>query len=220
MPSRPKTTAELYAFYFEKVKPLYAAVQNQNKLPNEVLFEIHAAFDHLARIHILEFGESEADCVDKAFSHLKRACLDIFKLKTKETLDKFNELKKIDTSVLDNGEYDRNVRALIHKIKLGSEKARCFEGKYKSIPGDLRSSEAFDLWEPVLADCAEFEQKFYLHPNLEWAKRRDFLLTFTRIFLWIVGTALGTAVISIPLTLLFEEKWRQWLSWLGLGSNP
>ena len=78
----PKTLAELFDFYFDEVKVLYAAVQAENTLPAEVLFEINAAFDHLARHW--RHKEGEADAVAKTFGHLKRACLDIFKIRARD----------------------------------------------------------------------------------------------------------------------------------------
>jgi hypothetical protein len=46
-----------------------------------LLFEIHAAFDHLKRLYIDDATEDE--CCRKAMSHLKRGALDAFKLKLK-----------------------------------------------------------------------------------------------------------------------------------------
>jgi len=42
----------LYELYNSIVKPVYAEIEARaNKLPGELLFEIHAAFDHLSRIY-------------------------------------------------------------------------------------------------------------------------------------------------------------------------
>jgi hypothetical protein len=219
MGPRPKTAGELYAFYFEKVKPLYAAVQSRNELPSEVLFEIHAAFDHLSRIHNAEFGETEENCVDKAYSHLKRSCLDIFKIFLKETIDNYNELKKLDTSILDNGEFDRSMRALIHKIQTTAQNARCIEGRYTGSRGDLRVSEAFDVWEPVFVDCVEFEKKFYLHPNLEWARKKGFRITLWQFLISLLAAALVSAFLETPLSDFMKWCWRSVAALLGLKSD-
>lgn len=48
-PKEPSNIAELFAFYHDYVKVLYSAVQTENALPQEVLFELNAAFDHLSR---------------------------------------------------------------------------------------------------------------------------------------------------------------------------
>ena len=168
MPSKPQTFQELFKFYHEYVKLLYSSVQAGGTLPLEVLFELNAALDHISRHWA--YQESEAAAVDKAYSHLKRSCLDIFKLKVKDANDQFSELRLIDTSVLDNGEFDRSLIALHHKIKTGATDARRMEGESKN--DDDSSIRAFDLWEPVYRDCIQMETKFYNHPNLLWAKKK------------------------------------------------
>lgn len=62
---------EVFSFYNDFVKPLYSEIEAENNdLPVELLFEIHAAFDHLKRYYIGE--EKEEICCSKAISHLKR----------------------------------------------------------------------------------------------------------------------------------------------------
>lgn len=165
----PKTFRELFAFYNDYVKLLYSNVEAQNKLPDETLFEINAAFDHLSRHHI--YNESEKSVVEKAFSHLKRSCLDIFKLKVKKALDQYEELKKLDLSYLDNGQYEGKLTALIHEIKSGAIDARHKEGDARY--DDEHDVKAFDRWQPVFHNATRLEQEFYLHPRLEWAKRKN-----------------------------------------------
>ena len=76
------TEQDVYKFYNEKVKIIYSEIEARNNvLPIELLFEIHSAFDHLKRIHV--DGESAEEQAGKAYSHLKRGCLDAFKLKLK-----------------------------------------------------------------------------------------------------------------------------------------
>ena len=74
------TELDVYDFYNEKVKIIYSEIEARNNvLPIELLFEIHSAFDHLKRIHV--DGEAADEQAGKAYSHLKRGCLDAFKLK-------------------------------------------------------------------------------------------------------------------------------------------
>jgi hypothetical protein len=143
-------------------------VQAGGTLPTEVLFELNAALDHVSRHWA--YQEDEAAVVEKAYSHLKRSCLDIFKLKVKDAHDQFSELRKIDTSVLDNGEFDRSLIALYHQIKIKATDARRLEGQSKDdSDSDIK---AFALWEPVFNDCIRFEREFYGHPKLPWAKKK------------------------------------------------
>src|SRR5690242_4609010 len=104
MANKPKTFPDLFKFYHEYVKLLYSSVQTRNALPVETLFELNAALDHISRHWA--YNESEAEVVDKALSHLKRSCLDIFRLKVKEQREQFKELRKVDTSIIDNGDFD------------------------------------------------------------------------------------------------------------------
>ena len=105
MSDKPKTVAELFQFYYKFVKPLYSSVQSENILPLETLFEIHAALDHLSRISY--YKEDEGQAVEKAYSHFKRSCLDIYKLEVKSTVERYQELQQIDTSIIDNGDFNR-----------------------------------------------------------------------------------------------------------------
>lgn len=168
MPAKPKTFEELFKFYHEYVKLLYSSVQAGGSLPVEVLFELNAALDHISRRWA--YNEAESAVVEKAYSHLKRSCLDIFKLKVKDANDQFADLRSRDTSVLDNGEFDRGLIALYHKIKIGATLARRLEGESKN--DDDGSIKAFDLWEPVYNDCVQLETDFYNHPKLTWAKKK------------------------------------------------
>lgn len=186
--SAPKTEQELFQFYHAQVKPLYSAVQLQNQLPVEVLFEINAAFDHLSRRW--SYGYSEEQTVQKAYSHLKRSCLDIFKLAVKQAIDQFNELRKIDTSIIDNGQFDQKLLVLVDNIKRGAQQARLQEGNSKQ--DELQAINAFDLWSPVYENCVILEKEYYLHPKVPWAqKKQKYGIWTDRIINAFIGFALG-----------------------------
>lgn len=167
-PKEPQTFEELFRFYHEYVKVLYSSVQTQNALPVEVLFELNAALDHVSRCWI--YNEPEAKVVKKAFGHLKRSCLDIFKIAVREARKQYDELRKLDTSAIDNGNYDLKLHALFRDIQKGASEARRLEGDSNNdMDGPIR---AFDRWQPVYANCIRFEKEFYYHSALDWAKRR------------------------------------------------
>lgn len=163
----PKTYGELFQFYTDVVKPLYSSVQLTNKLPVEVLFEINAAFDHLSRRWTN--GEDEAEVVGKAFAHLKRSCLDIFKLAVKKAVNQFEELRKVEISLIDNGSFEQELRKLFHAIQEGALTARTKEGA--SLADDEAAVAAFDLWAPVYSLCVQLESEFYFSDKVLWAKR-------------------------------------------------
>jgi hypothetical protein len=191
MQAKPKTFEELFKFYHEYVKLLYSSVQAGGVLPIEVLFELNAALDHISRHWA--YRESEAAVVDKAYAHLKRTCLDIFKLKVNDANDQFLELRSIETSVLDNGEFDRNLIALHHKIKTEATEARRLEGESRN--DDEATIKAFSLWQPVYDDCIKLEKEFFNHPKLNWAKKK--VAMFKRKEYWIsVATAFAVGLIT------------------------
>jgi hypothetical protein len=158
----------LFAFYHDKVKPLYSAVQLQNELPVEVLFEINAAWDHISRQYA--YGESEESVVRHAYAHLKRSCLDIFKLAVKDAVGQFKELRRIDTSIINNGQYDRELIALYNRVRTGAITARLQEGNIKE---DGEAIKAFDLWEPVYDDCVTLMKDFYFSDHVTWARKKQ-----------------------------------------------
>jgi hypothetical protein len=137
-------------------------------LPVETLFELNAALDHISRHWA--YDETEASAVEKAYAHLKRSCLDVFKLKVKDANIQFTEIRGIDTSILDNGQFDLKLIALYHKIKSGATDARHFEGESRN--DDDSHIKAFDRWEPVYQDCILLEKEFYNHASLPWAKKK------------------------------------------------
>ena len=171
MAAKPRTVKELFDFYYAFVKPLYSRVEAENVLPIETLFEINAALDHLSRHWF--YGDNEEEAVEKAYSHLKRSCLDIFKLEVKGTVDRYKELQLIDTSIIDNGDLNREMVPLFNEIRAGAASARENEGDARS-DDHAQMIVAFDLWTPVYTKCIQFRKRFYLHPRLDWAKRKGF----------------------------------------------
>ncbi len=199
--STPANIAELYDFYHSFVKRLYSVVQAENTLPAEVLYEIHAAFDHITRIE--NFNEPEEQAVRKAYSHFKRACLDVYKIYFRDSLDMYEELKRIDTSAIDNGEFDYKVKHLIDSIRKNATEARRLEGDKSQDTAE--KVLAFDRWQLVARECQEFRNSFYLHHAIPWAKRknkkRDWTLfglgIFTSILCGVVGNWIWTAIAQL-----------------------
>ena len=171
---RPTDVMQLFIFYNEYVKVLYAGVQASNQIPVEMLFELNAALDHLSRHWI--YLETEQEVVAKAFSHLKRACLDAFKIKFMETVDQYKELCNIDTSIIDNGDFDRKLHIFFNSMRGKATKARKVEGQ----PDNDKVVPTFELWEEVYADCVEFNQNFFLHEKINWARRRGWRIAISR----------------------------------------
>lgn len=171
MLNKPIDFQEVFCFYNDKFKPLYSEVEAGGRLSQEMMFEVIAAFDHMSRHWV--YGETEQAVVDRVCGHLKRGCFDGFKLIAARIADQYTELKKVDTSLIDNGEFDKDFKAAWFEIRDGTKQARLAEGD--SIEDWHR---AFDIWEPVYEKCTDFEQKFFRSPKIEWAK------TKTRLRKW------------------------------------
>lgn len=213
---KPKTIPELVVFYYTFVKPLYASVQTTNTLPIEVLFEINAAFDHLTRHWA--YGENEAEVVSKVCSHLKRGCLDIFKIAVKESRRQFDELRLIDTSAIEHGEFDRRLIELWQRIKKSAEHARVCEGD--PTKDDSQAVHAFELWLPVWEDCVAFEKDIYGHDKLDWAHKRQSKAVWRER--WIGGVLFGGVVggiLSAIVIFAAQFGWERFYKWQSPPSS-
>ena len=162
----PTTFAELFDFYYDRVKPLYVLNITRSQLPAEMLFEQVAALDHLSRHW--RFSETEKDVVLKAYQHLSRSCFDAFKMILLEATKQYEEIRRIDTASLDDGDFGIKLRELAARMRNGAIRAREAEGE----AGSESDEDAFTLWERVFADCVKLEQEFYLNPVLARVKKR------------------------------------------------
>jgi hypothetical protein len=183
----PKTFSALVGLYYDRYKPLYSRIQTFNEMPVELVFEVAAAWDHLSRCW--RFGEPEAGCVDKAARHIKRAVFDAYKLLLKQTVDDYDDIKRIDTSLIDNGNFDERLRILMSEIRADSVEARDSEGDTGGVDG---WNKAFALWGAVYQKMEKFHRDFYLNPNIEWARTKTSDFTSKRRWegFWI-GVASG-----------------------------
>ncbi|MBI5722974.1 MAG: hypothetical protein HZA50_03370 [Planctomycetes bacterium] len=164
--TKPKDLRELFDFYYNDFKPLYCHLQSLNQPPLELLFEVNAAIDHLSRHW--KYGDSLEDAIGQTCAHLKRASFDAYKIIIKNTVDHDDKLSDINTSIIDNGDFDRKRISLISEIKQGAAKARLAEGN---------STEswhyAYDLWQQVYIKCVEYDANYYLSNKVEWAKLKN-----------------------------------------------
>jgi len=192
------TERDVYLFYNEKVKILYSEIEARNNtLPIELLFEIHAAFDHLKRIHV--DGESEHDCAEKAYSHLKRGLLDTFKLKLKYHNDDYAKLlkSKTDLRFIDNGKF---LSSLLEKRKIIislAKEARLFEGK-KDI------DNAFEKWYEVSDLIDQFENEYFDPVKLQWAKKVNFFRDSKAFIVGIITGIIGSTIVQYLFPGIFK----------------
>ena len=201
---KPKTFPELFTFYNDYVRLLYGAIQAQNALPQETLFEINAAFDHISR-HWTH-GHSEAEEVEQAFRHLKRSCLDIFKLIVKYTVDKYNDLCRIDTSIINNGTFDQQMHQLVAVIKAKSVVARQADSESHD---DIK--ESFALWVEVYKMCEQFNRDFFLSPHIQWARKKNRIFRTKEFLLSVAASFVAGLLCSKPLWGLLSKAWAFWI---------
>lgn len=164
---KDKSIVEVYQFYNNRLKPLYVEIEARNKIPVELLFEIHAAFDHMKRIYVE--GEKSRICCQKALSHLKRGLLDALKLKLKYFNIDIERLlvAQTDFSLVDNGKYIVSLQQKKATIIQEAKQARLHEGLKdieKALESWLRTAEYID----------EFESEFLKPEKIAWAKRKTF----------------------------------------------
>jgi hypothetical protein len=84
-------------------------------------------------------------------------------------VSQFEELRKVEISLIDNGDFEQKLRQLFHAIQDGAQAARTKEGT-SSVEDDVAVA-AFDLWAPVYALCVQLESDFYFSDKVLWAKR-------------------------------------------------
>ncbi|MGE4351565.1 MAG: hypothetical protein AB7E52_05180 [Bdellovibrionales bacterium] len=181
---------DVFNYYWEYTKPLYCEIEaRDNALPVELLFEIHAAFDHLARHTTC--GEDLDDCVNKALSHLKRGCLDAFKLKHrnfKDDVDLFLK-NKVDFSYLDNGRFLSSLMKDRRHIDDLVVKARLAESKSDT-------TDAFKYWTEVSLAIDSFCDRYLKDgEKLIWAKNKTFALVGKESIISFITGVLSSSLI-------------------------
>lgn len=198
----PTTFDELMVFYHDYVKVVYGLVQADGVLPQEMLFEINAAFDHLSRRWI--FDESEEEVVKRSYGHLKRCCLDAFKIRFRETSEHRRMLERLDLTGVDNGTFAPKMHAAWARLRRAATEARRSEGQ-PDMEGQIR---AFSAWERVMVDCDEFDRTFFDTPKVAWVRRRSWWRLLREIA-W--GVALA-ALVGCSVRLFTHASPGLWLA--------
>jgi len=182
----------VFEFYKDRIKPIYAGVvAEDNTLPVELLFEIHAAFDHIARFFAR--GEPESICAEKAYAHLKRSALDAFKLRLKNYHSEYKNLQKYDLQLIDNGKFFAelivNHREIVRMAKLGRQ------NEFKQ-----NIDEAFEAWDNVHLLIDKFYSSTMDLEKLEWSravsKHYSIKYVLTSNAVTFGGSVLGTLLVT------------------------
>lgn len=190
---KPATCTEVYTFYSDVVKPIYSHIEAiQNKLPIELLFEIHSAFDHLKRFHV--DGVSEADCANAAYGHLKRGVLDAFKIDLKVFNDTIEVIQNnCDLSLIDNGTYLNDFVEKKHEIYELAKDARL-----NVTTNNL--DDVFEKWSMVSLKIDQFRKEMIRNKKVsfEWAnKTKKKIVTKETVVAFIIGLVSSALVATI-----------------------
>ena len=194
------TEKDLYSFYNEKVKVIYSWIEaKNNNISVELLFEIHAAFDHLKGYHLGEIAEEEA--CKEAMSHLRRGMLDAFKLKLKYFNTDFDMYigKNSDIlEIIDNGEFTKDLYKNKADIENNGTHARMSESQ-----GNI--DDAFENWCRVSVLIDGFSKKYFSEEKILWAKsKKKTQIIKERIIGIVIGLIVGVLG-SIIATIIYNN---------------
>ena len=137
----------LFEEYNCKVKPLIAAYESlTGKFPGQVLNEIRACYDHVARCFVTGHSETERlSEITKARSHIIRCILDGYKhmlLYGYDYVKAFHdEYKDVQLSLVSDGKFLPELRTLEDNAKHLTIKARLKEAQ--SFPDKEQAYEAY-----------------------------------------------------------------------------
>jgi hypothetical protein len=110
---------------------------------------------------------------------------------------------KLYFSLRDNGTFETRMRQMIHQIRDATREARAHEGRTSNDANGW--VEAFDKWQPVYQSCSQFDEQFYRHTHLDWAKKKSIRISLQKFVLSVIVAALVGAFIKEPLADLL--KW-------------
>jgi hypothetical protein len=108
----------------------------------------------------------------------------MYKLEFVDTKNAYDELCKLPIHLIDNGEFEKRLRELFAKTKKLAKDGRNLEGiKLADSP-----EPAFEKWQEAYVNCKRItSEKFYLNPNVDWAKRKRSAKNWLSIIGLLVG---------------------------------
>lgn len=186
---------EIYIYYRDVIRPFVAFLELFDaEFPVEILNEIRAIFQHIARCYYSEKNTSTNDDIDKnlrkANSHINRALLDCFKYSCLTLYDEYKSFvhlyRHVDLSSLDNGEFLKNLHCYKEAAKKADRKARSLEGE----TGD--EDAVFEEYEAAFNASVVLHNYILKHaPYAARLKHKFRIGTFFSVLGWIVGFVSG-----------------------------
>ena len=192
----------IYSDYRNIIRPYIAFLELfDGEFPVEILNEIRAVFQHLARCY---YNEGTQDAVitqddiekniQKAKGHIHRALLDCFKYSCLTLFDEYQMFMRayryVDLSSLDNGEFLKKLHVLKKNARSYSRKARIAEGDC----GD--DKVVFDKYVRAFNEAVKLYKYIEAHAAYAARLRRKLRISSVLSVLgWIVGIVSGLIAI-------------------------
>lgn len=149
---KPCSFKELQEFYASEYCPLYDRFNVQlKKVPQELHFEVAAAFDHLMRAGDLAPGDLE-----RVAGHLKRATFDAFKLLFERVRSLYTTLMEPCYADVEDGKFQPRITRLWNEAQRISMDARSHERLAKKVDM-VEWNTAFDIWKTLIPILDTFE---------------------------------------------------------------
>lgn len=186
---------DVYIGYRTVIRPFIAMLEIfDEKFPVEILNEIRAIFQHLARCYYHHDYDKEAidigKQISKANGHLHRALFDCFKYACLSFYDEYEHFRKtfknVDLSTLDNGEFLVKLHQLSQDVKKADREAR----KLEADTGDR--DEVFQKYEDAFNKS--YRLHMYIDYHMKYAVKLKHKLIISNILAelgWIVGIVSG-----------------------------
>jgi hypothetical protein len=200
-PAIEKKLTELYDTYNSSVKLLVADIEARTqKFPIEILNEVRAFTDHIARCYLSDKTESQhLEELTKAEGHIKRITLDCYKYLNVIFFDKIanfekRDMRHVDLSFIDNGKFYPKFEKLRREAVNLSREARKAESTIKLL--------SLELYEKTYNKYNEIEQFIDDNSdNFAWAKKKFFINRGVAILIWFLTLLAGGAISWVVTTV-------------------
>jgi len=184
--NKPKNLDELRVFYCREYRPLYDRFIASQEVPQELHFEVAAAFDHLMRSP-LEDGRFRQEDFDRVVGHLKRATFDSFKLAFEHDIaERVGRLSHPRYADVEDGKFQPRIRKMFNEAAVLAQRARSLE---HGDTEDYRAwGDAFDAWRKILpiADALMEEENSEKVLRVRNPRLRERLKAWGGNLFWIV----------------------------------
>lgn len=184
----------LYEEYNTVIKPLIASIEAKSEcLPAQILNEIRAVHDHIARCYLGKGDKFNQKQFDKARSHNERLVLDCLKMLNmlaKEQMQKIESKTRLEQ--IDSGKFYIKYCQLADKAEKLTEEAKKKE--------NIDKSEAINLFQKASVSYNKILELIANNrTHIKWAKIWFWQKPFWAFILWIgsiIISALAGAYVS------------------------